>query len=508
MTSRGDQMKRNLHIIIMALITITLLLPSVNAGSSWPTLLGTSERSNYVEGVGNITYPVITSQTAEKDFLDGNPVVLAGNINNDSFPEIVAVSKQTHSLYVFNHTLSLLWSFRENGDEKLKNEADPWQTIGALVLGNITGTAQDEVLFSMSDIDSSQSVLRAFNGDGTELWSRTFPGRITEENLLVYDINGDGRNEIIVGAQGLYILSGDGSLILERNFDYGDTVGVLEIAAHGREILASVWHYSDTYNDGPLNLSCTGTPIYSDLTLALFVVKDNFTIQESWRNEVKASMGFTGRENPFRTFYVSPDFSTCYLSLYSGIILINVLNRSLASKTIWLIPDGSIFASITDETNSYWVTGDIFSLAPSLVTPYKRWDYFSNYCPVPEKVNSGIAVFDVNNDGKNEVVTRGRINKILYVNAENGSLILEKGISDESSSYSTALLFHVDTDADGFDEIVTTDGWGRIVIIDSGTVPATSTPNWLSVLAGVVVVSIVAVAGVAWLKRRKKNDSR
>ncbi len=52
--------------------------------------------------------------------------------------------------------------------------------------------------------------LRAFKGDETELWNRTFPGRITEENLLVYDINGDGRNEIIVGAQGLYILSGDG----------------------------------------------------------------------------------------------------------------------------------------------------------------------------------------------------------------------------------------------------------------------------------------------------------
>jgi len=494
-------------------MVIILLLPSVNAGSSWPTTLGTPERSNYVEGVGNITYPVITHRTTEKVFLDGDrPTVVSGNVNNDSFPEIVASSMKTDSLYVFNHTLSLLWSFKELGGENLSGETDIWKKIGSLALGNISGTSDNEILFSMSDIDSQQSTLRVFKGDGTELWNRTFPGRITEQSLLVYDINGDGRNEVIVGAHSLYILSGNGSLLSEKDFYYGQFVGVSEIAAHGQKILASIWHHSTSTQN---NISYTQYPEHRNLSMALLSVGQNFSIQELWSKEMKDSIGLYQSDNAFGTFYASPDFSVCYLPFYYnpthvGVLIIDVSDGSI-SKLILLFSTGECSGSIPDEHNSYWVTSDVFLFSRINPSNNATWDYFSDYdYPPPDKLNWEIAFFDVNNDGKNEVVTRGTINKILFINAANGSLILEKGINNESSNYYPSVLFHVDTDSDGFDEIVTTDGWGRIVTIDSGTPPVISPPNslnWQFILGvGAVAIVVIVMVSTIWLKRRKRND--
>ncbi len=171
--------------IASAFILILFFIP---LGAATSNFLETPEKSNYVSGNGNITYPMITHRTYENGF---SRSILIGDINGDRKMEIIGLSAIDkgiyhynsyadifdNTLYVYSSNLSLLWKFRDIMADSQQQYAS-FKT-SSLALGDLDGDGVDDIVFSISPsiapIDTTlgeyypKTRLYAFKGDGTQL---------------------------------------------------------------------------------------------------------------------------------------------------------------------------------------------------------------------------------------------------------------------------------------------------------------------------------------------------
>ncbi len=495
-------MRRVALSIIFSLFLIVSLVAVDEGVGSWRTYSGNSQRSNYIERAGNITYPIIKNYSIENYFTGiPGPVMLVGDVNQDPFLEIVAISEKTNTLYVFDHNLSLLWSFKVSNPPLSEEKYSEWNKVSSLALGDIDGDGDDEILFSMCEDRSNQTILHAFNGDGKELWDRTFLGRITKQGILMDDLNNDGRKEIIVGSSNIYILNGEGDILSVRELKFDEYTGVSEIALKDNKLLASIWHYSsqdlERYSLSGEQSYGTDRVWYSFLNLALFRIGENLSLEPVWQHEMEDSAA--AYSDTYYNFYVSPSFEIAFFIHHNGIKKIYVNNGSMKEIAKWNVPMG-VYCSIGNES-SYWTySTSIFSLCAEDNCP----TWMKNYTQSYSNLFHGILVFDVNNDGIQEIIA-AKGSDIVFFNANNGDEILETNIFAKETMFTPEVLLHADTDNDGFDEIITTDPEGRIVIIDNGTPPKPQESGIsMETMAIAGIGAIITTSAIIWLWRKRR----
>jgi len=497
------------HIFVLISIFLLLTPSSVTASSNF--YLNT-ERSNYTPGHGNITYPVITHTSKEKIF-SWNVVI--GDINGDGKKEIVALtalSKDEYShipnaasidntLYVYSSNLSLLWKYRVRDpmiEEYLKNK------ISALALGDLDGDGSDEIIFSISpsvgpmnsSSEWSETVLHVLKGDGTELWNRTFLGGITRVSLGVADINGDARDEIIVGCENMYILDSNGQILSNYSLDNYTYRGISEVAVHGKEIVFTFWYYN--YTKEPF---APGFRVENSLYRMEKLEYQNNSLQRVWSLQLEKDI----YEPKYGLFYGSEDFSTAYIVRgISGVELVAI--NLTTGKIEWHTKRAEAWFAAILPDKIIWYTGyEICVLNKSgriMSSVQTEW------------YNAAISVFDVNNDGTDDVVVLHKYGIVFYSLPDLKKELDVRIWKNSGPGYFPLTIPHLDTDNDGFDEIITANPEGKIVIIDNGAPPAPLPPeenkfpfNEL-IIAGTGIIGAVALITVVLWKKQKRRKSK
>jgi hypothetical protein len=112
--------------------------------------------------------------------------VTIGDVNGDLKEEIIIGNDKY--LYVFHKNGSLMWKLDIPVRESYANVLDRER----IVLEDIDGDKAKEIIVASLD-----NKVYAIKGDGTILWSYNYGTHIT--SIAVGDITGDGKNEIIVG---------------------------------------------------------------------------------------------------------------------------------------------------------------------------------------------------------------------------------------------------------------------------------------------------------------------
>jgi len=134
------------------------------------------------------------------------------DINNDGYLEIIVIPADVSGLFVFDHNLNKIFEKSAESDK--------------VACQDIDGDGEVEILVM------SKSGITCFRSDGTEKWSNPniiTPGTIDYVDVVVHDVDKDGKHEIFCGysnvSENLYhVLSidpVDGSKINEVTFDGG-----------------------------------------------------------------------------------------------------------------------------------------------------------------------------------------------------------------------------------------------------------------------------------------------
>ena len=510
------------HIFVLISIFLLLTPSSVTASSNF--YLNT-ERSNYTPGHGNITYPVITHSSSENCFSRN---IAVGDINGDGKKEIVGLSAKgtrdkgiiDRTLYTYSSNLSLLWKYKVE-DPMMKYNIS-WEDMNsALALTDLDGDGSDEIVFSISPSVGpiknaslcstslwSETVLHVLKGDGTELWNRTFLGGITRVSLGVADINGDGRDEIIVGCKNLYILDSNGQILSSYSPDNYTYRGISELAVHGKEIVFTFWYYNQT--DDPLGGWFRVANSFYRME-KLEYQNNSFHLIWSLQLENDKYLIFS---SAYWEFYSSEDFSMAYIIKRVNTVLHLAAINLTTGKIEWTTENAydQCSVAVLDKDKIIWNTGhEIYLLNKSgKVMASVQSDH--------RELWSTISVFDVNNDGTDDVVVVYR-NGIEFYSLPDLKKELNVNLWGTVLGYSPVIL-HSDIDNDGFDEIITpaplltTKPRGKILIIDNGTPPAPPPPeenkfpvNEL-IIAGTGIIGAVALITVVLWKKQKRRKSK
>ncbi len=485
---------------IATIFIFFIIVASTNANSLWPEPRAIPEGSNYLEGVGNISYPTVSNISSVGSLLPNT--ILVGNIMGDKAPEIIGVSYLDYSLKIFDSELNLLWSFQDRNDTSLQKEKDYWDLIPAVTIGDVDGDGAMEIAFSLTSADSDSSTLHLFKGSGTELWRLEIDGKITKYSLHMCDVNGDDENEILFGAKQIYVVSGNGTLIYRSNINLDDFQGISNIVVNGSRVVATIWHYSkeelSDMTNGPVNTSTR--PIYSEYVLYYFVY-ENGTLSAIWNRSLETSADSFSEYNGV---FASPKFEYGLLVKQYSLEVFDIKSGNFlysieSPKNLYPSPFSS--SLIITNKGIFW-NGETFIMY--IENGGVQWMFSANTSLMGGIFHS-ISLFDVNNDGVEELIAKKGWGKIMYIDVEGGEKIGEYDICTSEKEAFTPTLIHADIDNDGFDEIITTDPEGRIVIIDNGTPPKEEKlPIELVAIAG--IGTIITTSAVIWIWRKKRNE--
>ncbi len=485
---------------ILIFFTLIFQTATTAAYPSWVSYGGNPTYSNYFEGKGNITYPHVSFTGKIRGI---SRTLLSADINGDGSTEIIGVSLLDNSLYVFNNSLYVLWSFRENNDTLLNTEKVSFSKISAITIGNITGDSKPEILFSICDGRSNFSLLHAFSFNGKEMWRKKIDGRITQQSLFVGDIDFDGKNEIICGGTKLNILNGNGEIKYEYRFNINKYEGVSEILFIKDYLFVGLWSSSDVFYASRSNFYRAGDEFY------LFKMRiENSTTKILWEKTL---------EKGSSTYYVyqSDNNFKIYIRRNKGHASLECMNMYDGSL-VWrynteFLDLEFLPLSISKNSEIFWsIGGAVISLTAD---GKLRWQRNATGPYTPDQYTGTISSFDADNDGNDEIIVIKYSGEMECLDSKKGNLKWKLNIYQnprESIQYFdyTPVIIHADTDNDGFDEIITTDPEGRIVIIDNGTPPKENKGISMEMLVLTGIGTIITASAVIWIWRKKRNERK
>lgn len=498
---------RKAIISISAILIFSMIIAPINAtnaNSLWSEPRAIPEGSNYLEGYGNISYPAVSSISSLGSLISNT--ILVGNITGDESVEIIGISYLDHSLKVFDNELNLLWSFQERNNTALEKEKEYWDLIPAVAIGDVDEDGVMEIAFSLTSVDSNMSMLHLFKGDGTELWRLEIDGKIAKSSLYIVDINRDNKNEILFGAEQIYIVSGNGTYICRSNIHLNDFQGISSIVVGGDRILATMWHYSkEELSDmasGPVNTSTR--PIYSEYVLYYFIC-DNNKLSTIWSRSLETSVSSFSE---YSVIFASPDFNKALLVKRNSLEIIDMAigrpKMEVENPGYYM---GSPFSSslVLTDSDIYWNEGTSLSRI--------TWDgdviWTIDAGGTVKTMFQSISLFNVDSNGEKLIAKMG-LGELWYISVDDGSVYGKWDISTSEKESVSHTLIHADTDNDGYDEIITTDPEGRIVIIDSGSPPSTEEPETSAnnlMLAGIGVGAMAISVAAVWVWRKRRDEN-
>ncbi len=496
----GAKTMRKAIISISAILIFSMIIAPINAtnaNSLWSEPRAIPEGSNYLEGYGNISYPAV-SNISSVDSLISNTIVV-GDVTGDESVEIIGISYLDHSLKVFDNELNLLWSFQERNNTALQKEKDYWDLIPAVAIGDVDDDGVMEIAFSLTSADSDSSILHLFKGNGTELWRLEVDGKITKSSLHMCDVNGDNKKEILFGAEQISVVSGNGTYICRSNIQLNDFQGISSIVVGGDRILATMWHYSkEELSDmasGPVNTSTR--PIYSEYVLYYFIYGNN-KLSTIWNISLETSVSSFSE---YGVLFASPNFNKALLVKRNSLEIIDMATGrpkiEVENPGYYM---GSPFSSslVLTDSDIYWNEGTSLSRI--------TWDgdviWTIDAGGTAKTMFQNICLFNVDSAGEKLVAKMG-LGELWYISVDDGSVYGKWNISTSDKESFSHSMIHADTDNDGYDEIITTDPEGRIVIIDSGTPPQDTEESGMTYEIPAFAGAIVFVAASMWMWRKR-----
>ncbi len=493
-------------------LALLLLIQPISAQSNF---LENTEKSNYREGVGNITYPVEKYVTMENSFGES---ILTDDINGDGNKEIIGASLLNGTLDVYDSKLNLMWEFKH----EMAHEWEPlmYGKITALATGDLDGDGVSDILFSMAPsvcpletpiyIPEPFSVIYAFKGDGTLLWNTSLKGGITQESLEICDIDGDGRNEILAGGSDLYVLFGsNGTLRYRYNLSNYSFRGIPEIISHENEIVFSFWHYSEARRAYD-NMFRVYNSFYNIEKIRL----SNNSFQKVWETELENDDSASSPQ--YQRFFATEDFSMMYISRerisfnsYDSLVCIDLMGGKIKWENDEQTVQQTGIGVAVVKNEVVWNVGNKVVIFDSDGRKIYEHAIFEN-SSTSDIVRPTLSVFDADGDGRKEIIFTDS-NNIYSFDMKEGTEKWKTKLWDGPYVCPIdAPILHSDTDNDGYDEIITTDPEGRIVIIDSGSPPQdteepeTSANNLMfaGIGAGAIVISVAAL----WIRRKRRDE--
>ena len=499
---------------IYLIIAFMMLFSTLNSQGDSNMFLFNEEKSNFLKGTGNISYPVITHMTEENIFKNSNNICIA-DINGDGDKEIVAVSVPEGALKVYDKNLTLLWSFYDKYYQKWHpylSYSGIEEGISSLALVDIDGDGIKDIIFSISPcagpkntksggVYIPKTTLYAFKGDGSVLWNITFNGSITPNSLVVSDINGDGINEIIVGTDNLYVLNLHGKPILEYSLTESGIRNIYSIISNKNEIVFTFWHHSD-YNQEPIYI--LGRDIYNTYFTMEKIYFENGTFNIVWKNILEKPNGALGPN--FYTMFSNSNFSSIYLvqARPSGLLKINEDSGRVEwkKKSDYVVPPETVVCILPKV--AIWNEIKKIRVIDSSGKIINSFFIYENI--YKNSALATISVFDINNDNKNDIVLIDKEGLLVF--SINGKKIMSSKLWPKAKGYwdPAPPILHSDTDNDGFDEIITIDPDGRIVIIDNGAPPKENEGISMEMLIFGGAGAVIAASALIWIWRKKRNE--
>jgi len=500
------------------LVSIVFVFALIGAGVHGESTiyLFNEEKTNFSEGVGNITYPRISAETKKETFLFSNSIVV-GDVNGDGSNEIIAISLEEGAIYVYNQNLTLLWKYIDSYyvEHMWYASYDSSRGVGvsSLTLVDLNNDGIKDILFSISpglsfvsvpNMDYyPQTVFHAFSGNGTEIWNLTLKGGITADSVIISDINSDSNPEIIVGSDNIYVINFEGQITYSHIIDNSSFTGVYSIIGKADTIIFSFWQYKYPQSHG-----CVFSKPFSAYFSLRLIRFQNSNFTTVWTKLLEDPDDFQGPE--FYRMFSDDELSSLYITQTqpSGLVKINISS----GETEWeKISDSTIPPGVTVSVLPDGVVWNKVTEVSVMDKSGKEISSFEIYNPSEySAVWSVLAVFDVNNNSKNEVILMDR--EGMFAFSMDGKKEWYAKMWERAYGYwnPPPSILHADTDNDDFEEIITINPNGRIVIIDSGTPPESEEPETLTnnlmfagIGAGAIAISVAAVW--IWRKRRDEN---
>jgi hypothetical protein len=315
-----------------------------------------------------------------------------GDLDGDGRAEVVTLSADW-KLYVFKGDGSLAWQ-----TESLSAGGDaPAPALGQLLVQDLNGDGRAEIIVVTP---GTPAMIHVFDGRGGRVWGHALEAVSKPGRLAADDINGDGQAEVLVSSEGqeqAYLLTSSGERLAEFSAD--KTTGALA--------------YADLNGDGRGEI-IVGT----ETGVQVFGASNQIAWRELWR-----SPRLSGAVTATYLTDVSGDGRA---EVAAGTDNGRVYLLSQAGKILWKVDLGELVRALSagdvdgdDRREIVAATSDVVAFGKGqlhlLDGEQRRWS-----APVDGYVNS-LAVHDLNGDGRAEIIAGGEARSRGRVQVLDGS---------------------------------------------------------------------------------------